>query len=1036
MIDFLRAFYSRISDSQRATLLGLSETAKSGWSSSLSLEEIRARLSQVGTQISKVSEDQTDPQEFNRTVIDILTDLAAIYTELDNIGTANRAGAQLISSELDRLASAVQDMESRLRQAKELLSLPYTSTHNVFETFSTKEGFESSPRYYGSRAKAWVDPLDYSLRLEPVSSFSRTITKSGLSLARVQVSNTLGRSVDGRHSVGDCIDGNMDTIWQEVIHSDQRIFGDRSSAPWLPSTYAGGAAVRLKVSFEKPTAISDVYLRLASAFPMQLLQVAWDNPSHTPSGMLPNEGFETNAAGWEISPSGGNASGPKGATGWICSTGYCSLSGLTLEAPSYDPIGSCSDWTTIPVVAYTPSGSSSGTMLVSGSAANSYYTLELDAMRSRRQMVPEAGIQWMNASGASVLMPSVEANERVLIDNTPGVWKHYTMTASPPPDAVWCRVFLWTGAHSGQVWFDNIKLYRSASFVDLYQESQSVLSTQLVGCECENLYITLAQRNFVPRVYTVPRSQLTTYRLWESIVAPTEGDVSDDQYTSNFTTEEDFTTSPLQDYGNSLAKTEAVRMGGMAHRLVSELSDAGASDTVSTSVLEYRFGVRELDLLYREHREDGIFVSKPVGGRGEVREVRLIPNVRQYSRQPTYKLLLRDSDDVADARLFPTSNLLKIYASTDREVGSSTTSDDVVVQPLRRIETYKGTDWSGRLYLNSYPYVDAGRIDALVLLFTSGAPSGYNATPYDPNAESPIYYTSNGLRSCAGYRPISVSLKFPNGEIAKADTIGRPDVGDVGYVESEYLISTVDYVTTTTTTEAKDTASSNLAKELLQEQSKKYSQTEVRRQEVRTCTTRYSPILAGKNGAMLSVYWTPYGSEGPTQSDALIPPANVDVDVLRGVIRIKETPPSDDMGVRASYYYQIRTGVPSGTTLAVSGLVTSGFTSISYPVTRNVTDYVTGTKPTLQRYVSNTLDPEYYPIYDYYQSADGSLVFAEDLSMYGDTPAEVVIEYDTLDLNPRLVVELSRHGDATQTPIIDDYTLLLSLRSVPSDEVL
>lgn len=1035
MNSFFSAFYSRISEVQRATLNQFLDYARQG-KIPLTESDIRARFNRVGTQLSKVHDTPTDPEVFNQAMADIIVDLASVYAELDNVSESTKSMGQLMGSELDRIGAVVNGLETQLEQGRGVVASPFPYTHVVYETFGAKNLFDHNPKYYTGAPEAWIDPSDHSLRLEPVSSFSRTITKSGAALVNVEILNMLGRSVEGRYPVKNVVDGTMDGFWQEVFHAYQPIMADQSVASWLPTTYEGGAAVRLHFEFERPTPISDVVISLAARFPVQLLQVAWDNPSVSPTGMLSNPGFEGTPAGWVIYPSGG-APSSLGATGWVCLTGRYSASGFYLNAPARLTYAGSTEWTGVPVSIWSPSGSLSGSFSTTGTMAGCYYTLEFDAMRSSRNIIPEAAIQWMQAASEEPVILSTRQNGlRVAIDHTPGQWKHYTITAPPPPDAAWVRAFFTTAAHSGNLWLDNVELYRSASFINLNTESQSVLTTPLTNCECENLYITLAQKNYTQKSYEVPRSAVSTYRIWGEAVTQVKDDVVYD--TSEMFSSIDASELPAGTLTSVPLRDEIMRLGGSYQSVASEiegLASVDPADRVRISALEYQIGVREVDLLFRENRENGLYVSKPVDVRGEVRELRIIPDIREYTLAPIYRVLLREADELNDARAFSSSNRVRIFSADDLEVGVLTSSDDIIVPPVRRVETYEGTDWSGRLYLDEYPYLNNGKVFRLTKQLSTGTPFGYNATPYDPNAESLLYYGLNGLEAAGGYRPLKVSLKFANGKTAMPDNVGRPDVGDIGYAGSEGVSLTMDYLTLTSSVSESQTKGNSFADVRKQAQSSK-GQEESRTSEVFTFTTRYKPILSGPNGAMITAYWSPPASTGPTQSDVLISPTFLDVNPQLGIVRVLSPPPSADMVVWASYYYQIRTGIPTGVALPVSGMVTSGFIPASYPFTRNMTDYVTGKQPSLSRYNDNPLDPNYYPVYDYYQASDGALVFTEDLSPYGDTPARIQVEYETLALKPRLVIELWRYGDATKTPVIDGYTLLVSARKVPDEETL
>jgi hypothetical protein len=91
-----------------------------------------------------------------------------------------------------------------------------------------------------------------------------------------------------------------------------------------------------------------------------------------------------------------------------------------------------------------------------------------------------------------------------------------------------------------------------------------------------------------------------------------------------------------------------------------------------------------------------------------------------------------------------------------------------------------------------------------------------------------------------------------------------------------------------------------------------------------------------------------------------------------------------------------------------------------------MTDYESGKIPTLKSPDFDRLSRDYYPIIEYYVNSDGEIVFARDFFKYGDIPAKVQVEYQTLGIQPRLAVEVIRSGSPAVTPTI--YNLSLRVR--------
>ena len=222
-------------------------------------------------------------------------------------------------------------------------------------------------------------------------------------------------------------------------------------------------------------------------------------------------------------------------------------------------------------------------------------------------------------------------------------------------------------------------------------------------------------------------------------------------------------------------------------------------------------------------------------------------------------------------------------------------------------------------------------------------------------------------------------------------------------------------------------------------------QTEIATQNV--YATQFSPIIGGSSGQFLKLFWS------NSASGLVTPISQTDytLDPTTGLITIVALPPSivsttsggleystPYTEILADYSYisdsstedfqgaimgLINTYSPTGSSI-VSQLST--FTK-PYPLVRNMTDYVNGTVPTLNPPNFNQLDPNYYPVIEYYVTSQSQIQFStSDFFAYGKTPATIYVNHDTLNIVPRVGAFVQRTGTYATTPSI--YSLSLNVK--------
>ena len=355
---------------------------------------------------------------------------------------------------------------------------------------------------------------------------------------------------------------------------------------------------------------------------------------------------------------------------------------------------------------------------------------------------------------------------------------------------------------------------------------------------------------------------------------------------------------------------------------------------------------------------------------------------------------------------------ISIYPADDIPPGVYPSSYDFVAPVLHKSETLNGTDRNGNAALSSYPYSNRTTILDLVSLLSSN--TGGRTVAFDPNAVSPLYVStpSSGsnpaeVSAAAGYRPIRVTLYFPNTKTTvPPDILGKPRTGDAEFVVGEILQVAQQTLTSQSQTQTVS-VTGDVAASLLSQTTLLLGTTRT----YQTYQTQYPNIVAGPKGISFSCRWV--SSTGTPSGSVAVAANNLSVNAETGVVSLYSAAPSGYDQLVANYWRIVGESSPRESfsyadETAAYSLLGEGSPPQTYPVTRNMTDYVGGTIPTLTPADLDPLSPTYHPVYEYYVHPNGYLVFAESLHPYSATPAQITVEYDTLGISPRLVIDLTR----------------------------
>lgn len=1088
MKTFLDFIESQVPDYQAALLTRFLEDVDSGRATG-KVEEIVQLLNQIGSLLPMPDGGYTDPDVFNQAVRTLLANIAGLYGEIDRLDDLQAGLTSLNRAELERVENALREVGSILGATKRVHASRLQYTDIFFETFAGDAQFETAHIWFRplpllenlgrveSFLPSYIDPIDRSLTLRPGGNFSRSVTAEGEPLVHVEVSQVLGLSLDRTHGPENTVDGEYGSYWRELILSEAPIQADPFQVPWLPETYTEGAAAQLHYRFPFAVPFTELLIRTFANYPVRCLQVVWDNRKVTQATLVTNGTFTSGSTtGWTVSlPTGGSSTA-------YAAGGYGGKSYLNLSLTGGSAL--------IQNSSFTSSGARTGCHL----HLKARYT---NAIRLY------AVVDWQ--VGGSTLR-----SDRVELQGPRQEWFETSHLFLPPSGWVegGTGTLTLTAEGSGSASYTDVVFAPVLGWMntDLLPDPESDnIRIALPGALGTDVWLVLSQLHYEFLQIAVPRGELDQTELWEQVQLDVAGRAdslfgTDESPWSLEGGERRTQAVPLPTQETGLLR-EVRRLGGRVKNLFSELLRFTHPDPQSTLLNRYLYtlGAWEVQIRHREYAPHGLHVTKPYRPRGEVRELNLLPNpgITQLSGDVRFWITARASDGTDKAKPFDGQALF----FSSEEFIPDTAITHFVMTPVTQRETFEGTDRYSRLRLTHHPYVNLERVWRVHASLSSGTLTW--PLRFDGNRETYNLYTSGTpwdrvlqnsytVTQVTGYRPLRVWIELTDGQVARPDTLGRVQVGDVGYSGREILErrnfeTEYEKVVGRRRKRAKRSRQgtaerprrrkssgvltqfnfdwSAVARDVSQEElsqlpfvedavedlveTQRGRQRRVRARRVKKIRaelhTRFDHIVSGPNGAALSLYLHKSADVDPsgnyvTSGDILIPHLHYTLDAEAGTILVHTQPPNGDPAYDTfvAYYYFFRGensreefDVERTGTVPVSGIDLEGDALQVYPVTRNVTDYVRGETPPMRPYQPDDLLPDYYPVFEYRIDNRGELVFANNFHPFGDIPAKITVEYESLMIEPRLIIEFPKKGAnafSTRTPVIRDFALLCNSR--------
>jgi hypothetical protein len=1000
-------------------------------------------------QLNSYPEEISSSSEWNTFAKGAVSDLAGVYSTINKTDDFMNTLRQKFAARLSQGERKLREMETIVRNVRSSSNLLPSTVISVAGGDSS--WVDTNPSFYTDTHLLSFSLLENAYTLPPVQTFS-TIRTNGYLGGKVFVEKTLTPMLSNG-KLANVVDGSLDTSWVGTSYQPSIVKTSLDDIPWLSTSYVHGAAILLTYALERPTIAGEVFISPVSTEPFTLLSVSWTPPAIKTA--IADANFTT-STGWSyLGTTGKLASGLGGLP--------CSFVRSTTGSVQYT-FGVSSALTT----------SLSG-VITSWNTANQRFEFLVDG-RTDGDCKSTLKVTWLDSSGDVLTWDQINPNlssfyrEQRLVTYSP------TSAASGVID-----LSINTLSVPSTSYFRNARLYAG--------EDRWV---------CDELIETT---KVIPLPTAVSSSRFSFCLAQTSVRVETRTN-------ENTPIEEVYT--PQQYIDPSI------------NSLMAQIYSKQNNRVASNSFV-YRIGVREIDLRYSEYLPKASLTTTPLGSLEEVRQLWVEANLDKYYSDNVGFFILPFAGDTSvtyPVRPFLSTfsgrtlvsqtqgDILSIYTSEEEEAGWASRSPlRLITEPVRKRESFNGTDRDGVIQLNHAPHfrrVTQQNINSWL--------EDHSVWPayFDPNNERLLGLADQALAtrvrngntaflelsdfvSSQGYLPIKVTVTTDRWT-AEQDSLGKSTTTLVRKVENEVLTKATIVETKTQVNaeyitfdqyllvtnygefmrakfpdrfkgnilglfgkpdtsyfdnniriafDAKGITNGHpdykaaeaeykflLANRRLPKVSDVTTTLNVEKTSSASYQTKFKPILKTGGGALFNLYW--YNST--TGEKIGVAPSDYTLDSSTGVVTTKAPMPASSDSIAADYTFVSNKFEETGFDfLRAQELLLPGesqFTNVvrNFPITRNVTDYATGVTPTIRRPNFNQLDPNYYPIVEYYVTSGGKIVLSDEFFTYGDNPAAITVEYESLDVAPRLTMLAARSGGATVSPRI--YGASLKTREI------
>jgi hypothetical protein len=977
-----------------------------------------------------------------------VSNLTGLYHSLDQLEDYFKGIYNTILSRIEESKVRVDEVEAKLKSFRTILSSAGNTIHTI--RAGSLDLVEDKSKFYTVYGLLNSDPIEGTFRLADTGVFSSINSLNGFA-GKAFIEKALIPAVEEVGKLENITDGSSSTYWFASMYSPSPLRTDSANKTWLGTSYQQGAAILLTYYLERPVIASEIYIDPLITEPLDLVSISW-TPTLIQSAIT-NGSFVSGGVGWTLSSTHSmiTSSGIDSSLGaLILNTGYISRN-LT-KSTSYSL--STSSILNSPASAY----------LSSNRVQLNYY------MKSTGLKVG-ARIVWYNSSSEIINYDERE-------DFGSNFYNQYTLTSYAPVEATSFDIQLGSfntpypppvipnlATEMASAMFDNVSVFVGECKWDVNTVIDRPITVSLPQRSTAARYsFTTVQRNPRKKILSLDRANTdttgvpNTKDIFEGLTESTSDLLKETSYqgSGNSVFSYNFGFRELD-----IRYREYIPRGAIISKPVRTSKEirrfwltVDLSDRYSTGLNFYVYPYADnLDYLVRVNPFSLYSVTDSRGSSyntaGSIYEVFTNEEINAGYDQRASNVIAVDSTKRAD-----------IYPGTDRN-GKIALNNPI---HFRKVQYNRVID-----FLEAYGVHDFLFDPNSTIVYGVQGKSRDILMAYQLNEKITKTLQASDLLSIQGYNPVKVTVRTDK-FVAYPDQYGAPTSNIIYPITAEVLKSNSVQTTQTNTktdfisykawlsqTSLQDLYTLglitptdnppwawddsikpdlNMKLAVIIDQARNVNNARIRGWynsllangkipkdttgvTIQTTTTKkdtvyktkFAPLLAGAGGTFLKLYWRDLvkNTDTPIEKTAYL------VEPLQGNITLNTSSPNASSLLMADYMFVVKPRSKSVNPFDEESLIrqTTGQDTI---ITRNMTDYTTGKIPKLRAPVFDPLDVDYYPIIEYYVTPDSEIQFSREFFKYGDQPAIITVEYDTLNIQPRFAVYVVRDSSVTRTP--------------------
>lgn len=957
-------------------------------------------------------------ESWNSATQGMISDLYGMYSHTDRLDSYYETFNLQLASRLSKAKRSFQQSYSEFLTIKSIQDLGGTS---VTLKGGLLDNIDTEPSLYKTYDIMNLLPAEGVFKLKDTGVFSAIRSKGG-SLASFMVEHTTLSIMEEEGDYHNVTDGLTRTYWMGKSWSNSHIINNHPGITWTPSNHKEGLAIMGTLKLERPIVLSELTLYPALETPAIISRISW-----TPFNMLDFISQNFNSG-----------------SGWATSDPTWSITGSSVTFSASEGIdgGNAVKFTTqtnfrqqyITKIFRVSDAFAASTVNVTGEVGSGDlddHRLEI-AYNIKGTGIPgQALVEWLDTTGNVI-------SQDIFRSYSSEIYTTYSFSSYRPENAVSGRVSLGVIEEpydSGEIFMDFIQGWMGEKIWDpgytIFKDTTLTLPSRVMATRVSVVVnqknpirevrdqdslrysigfreIDVLYREYIPRGAVVsktfkPRKEIRKFWLNTELENSSTNGLSFIVYPYSDDLSYQVQAAPYVVFSKGLDTNTTVSAGETFEIYTTEEWENNFITSNSSTNLVILDPITKHDIFDGTTRDAKVLLTSPIHFRRHPFKI-VTDFLESYGLEQDYDPNVQTVYGISSGATGVLDDLLLGNTSALSVLASSLTTIPGYIPIKVTVETDRFKAYPD---LSGKPGDQIVRTQTLELLQPTIVSTETTSTNKDPigfdewiSRTTLADLLAYGLLKPANPRLggpwpfslIGVPFKLPGtSSIAAGDAMQTtiqaciniaPRFAEMAQIRSWYNRLYADNKlpasssTTITTTETNDSQDAY--------------------------KTKFAPIITGPDGTAFILY--------ENDQTTVISPSSYSINARTGVV-ILNTPAT---GIYATYSYVVDPKNKASTESLddLSNPEYSGF------ITRNMTNYTTGETPELRTFQPDKTRSDYYPVIEYYVNPNSEVILSREFFKFGDQPAKITVDYESLNIQPKFGVYAVRITSPTQSPII------------------